>query len=125
MSLVKLFNNHWLDFLGDLLKVYPNDYDIKTGLTWSKNIITLTPLIVIKTWNYYVVSKYKKQIENGDITFFEHNNYNDDINDINNQTIQLIEKFRKVLTDATNDTKLKSMKYVQNLTKIANLYYKK
>ena len=31
----------------------------------------------------------------------------------------------KILLTGTNDTKLKSMKYVQNLTKIANLYYKK
>ena len=127
MSIVKAFNGQWIEFLEDLIKIFPNDYDLKTGLTWGKTVIRFTPLFYIKLWNEYIMPKYKVQIYNEDIKFFINNDYSDDISDIENKErgVKLIEKFRLLLRDASDINKQKSIKYVKNMSKLCELYYSK
>ena len=74
------FNSHILDFLNDILLIFPNDNDIKYGKTYVNTITYVTKSYILKLW-YYYSSKYKDQIEKGDVSFFLKKNYDNDILD--------------------------------------------
>ena len=39
MTLLKAFNNHLIEFIEDLIKIYPEDLDLKTSKTFISGII--------------------------------------------------------------------------------------
>ena len=70
LGLLKAFNDHFGEFVDDVQRVFPDDTDILT----AKNSILLVrkanPKILVRIWNHYIVSKYRQQIELGNIDFF-------------------------------------------------------
>ncbi len=79
MSILKVFNNHFLEFLDDVLHVFPKDRNIKTAKFYIKNVIKVNPSIVVKAWKEYVVNPYLEEINYGNWSFFLQKNYNNDI----------------------------------------------
>jgi len=121
------FNDHFNEFLNDILSVFPDNIDIIA----AKNSIVLirktNPKIIIQIWNNYVVGKYTKEIEMGNIDFFISKDYSSDLNNLDDskktkitESIDRLRKPIKMMNDADRD---KSMKYIQNLTKLSTLYF--
>ena len=121
------FNDHFNEFLNDILSVFPDNIDIIA----AKNSIVLirktNPKIIIQIWNNYVVGKYTKEIEMGNIDFFISKDYSSDLNNLDDskktKITESIDRLRnpiKMMNDADRD---KSMKYIQNLTKLSKLYF--
>jgi hypothetical protein len=121
------FNDHFNEFLNDILSVFPDNIDIIS----AKNSIVLirktNPKIIIQIWNSYVVGKYTKEIEMGNIDFFISKDYSADLNNLDDskktKITESIDRLRnpiKMMNDADRD---KSMKYIQNLTKLSTLYF--
>ena len=121
------FNDHFNEFLNDILSVFPDNIDIIA----AKNSIVLirktNPKIIIQIWNSYVVGKYTKEIEMGNIDFFISKDYSSDLNNLDDskktKITESIDRLRnpiKMMNDADRD---KSMKYIQNLTKLSKLYF--
>ena len=121
------FNDHFNEFLNDILSVFPDNIDIIA----AKNSIVLirktNPKIIIQIWNSYVVGKYTKEIEMGNIDFFISKDYSSDLNNLDDskktKITESIDRLRnpiKMMNDADRD---KSMKYIQNLTKLSTLYF--
>ena len=83
--------------------------------------------MLLKGWKVSVNDEYKKQIEEGDFDFFLNKEYDRDIGgDLKQSSSQILDaiilikiKFRDM--DETN--RKKTIKYVQNLTKLCNLYF--
>lgn len=119
------FNNHFMEFVEDIIRIFPNDVDILS----AKNSFTLirkaNPKLIIKIWKSYVVDKYAEQIDSGDISFFLDKDYGEDLTNAQNsaQIIEAINRLRNPVKMMTPDEQEKTMKYIQNLKKLCVMYH--
>ena len=118
------FNDHFIEFVNDILSVFPDNLDILAAKNSFIMIRKANPKLIIQIWNTYVVGKYKNQIEAGNIDFFINKDYSDDlINMDNSKTItNSIDRLRNPIKLMTEKDRIKSMKYIQNLTKLSSLF---
>jgi hypothetical protein len=123
MSILTAFNDHFFEFVNDIQEIFPDDHDLLV----SKNSLMLVrkanPKMIVKIWNAYVVGKYKSEIEAGNLDFFINKDYSGDFINANNsdKIIESIDRFRQPIKNMSEQNKLKSIKYIQNLTKLAAL----
>ena len=121
-SVLKAFNNHLLEFIDDVIRIFPNNLDIKTGKTFIEGVKKVNPKKIITYWRDNILALYEKEIIEGDITFFVNKDYRNDIG-TESQTLQVLEDIRSLVKETTKDNKDKAMKYLQNLTKLCKLYF--
>ena len=118
------FNNQFLEFVEDILRLFPNDPDIIS----SKNSLLLmkkmNPRLIIVTWRDLIATPYKEQIESGGIDFFLTKDYSADLNGVQDgeKTLAIIERLRSPLHNLHDKDKDMAMKYINNLTKLSLLY---
>tara|TARA_B110000495_G_scaffold135336_1_gene118521 strand:+ start:73 stop:477 length:405 start_codon:yes stop_codon:yes gene_type:complete len=126
-SLLGAFNTHLLELLEDLKTLYPADINIKTAIRLVSTLKKANPKMLLKGWKASINDEYKKQIQEGDFDFFLNKEYDRDIGgDLKQSSSQILDainlikiKFRDM--DETN--RKKTIKYVQNLTKLCDLYF--
>jgi hypothetical protein len=118
------FNDHFIEFVNDILSVFPDNLDILAAKNSFIMIRKANPKLIIQIWNTYVVGKYKNQIEAGNIDFFINKDYSDDLIHMDNsKTITTsIDRLRNPIKLMTQEDRDKSMKYIQNLTKLSSLF---
>ncbi len=123
-SILKAFVNHFDEFIEDILKVYPEHPKLLKCKMYFDGLKKTNPRIIINVWKEYVNSKYRDLITNGDVQFFLNKDFNDDIQDTSNpnKVHQEIEELRSIVKTFSDDNLNKSMKYVQNLTKLSDMY---
>ena len=123
-NILKTFNDHFVDFLNDIQSVFPDDSDIQSSKTTLLTIKKMNPRLIIKIWNEHIVKKYKNQILNGDISFFIDKDYSDDLNEMDDASsiANKINKLREPIKNMGKENQDKCMKYIQNLTKLSELY---
>ena len=124
-NLVKVFNNHLIEFLDDIILIFPENTDIQTGRTFLLSIKKVNPKKIIEVWKLYVNDKYTKEISEGDMDFFINKDYTDDLKYTSSNVVNIINDIKILIQDTTKENKDKALKYVQNLCKICNLYYSK
>ena len=123
MSILTAFNDHFFEFVNDIQEIFPDDHDLLV----SKNSLMLVrkanPKMIVKIWNAYVVGKYKSEIESGNLDFFINKDYSSDFVNAHNseKIIEAIDRFRQPIKNMSEENKTKSIKYIQNLTKLASL----
>jgi hypothetical protein len=123
-TILTAFNDHFMEFVNDIISVFPNDADILT----AKNSFTLirkaNPKMIIKIWHKYVVEKYEDIIESGDISFFISKDYKDDLTNADNseKITEAIDRLRNPVKLMTPEEQQKVMKYIQNLKKLSTIY---
>ena len=118
------FNDHFVEFVTDVQRVFPEDKDILVAKNALLAIRKANPKMIIKLWNELVVGKYKGEIQNGDIGFFVNKDYSNDLADAqnSNKIMNAIDRLRGPIKQMTLDEQGKAMKYIQNLTKLADIY---
>ena len=121
-SLLKAFNNHLLEFIEDVIRIFPENLDIKTGKTFIEGIKRVNPKKIITYWRDNILNLYEREITEGDITFFVNKDYRNDIG-TESQSLKVLEDIRILVKETTQENKEKAMKYIQNLTKICKLYF--
>lgn len=129
MSISKAFNNHFMEFLDDVMLVLPKNKNIKTAKFYVSNLTRLNPTLLVKAWNLYCVIPYSDEIKNGDFSYFINKDYNSDVGESveynSGQVLEAIEEIRKSASELCDDNQNKIIKYVQNLSKLAIMYNKK
>ena len=121
-SLLKAFNNHLLEFIDDIIRIFPQNIEIKTGKTFIEGIRKVNPKKIITYWRDNILKLYEKEITDGDIRFFINKDYKSDIG-TEGQRLQILEDIRSLVKNTTFENKEKAIKYLQNLTKICKLYF--
>jgi hypothetical protein len=123
LSILSAFNDHFMEFVSDIQNVFPNDVDILTAKNSLLAIRKANPKMIVKIWSSCIVSKYKNEIEAGNISFFIDKDYSEDVSDAQNsdKIMEIIDKFREPIRQMCPENQLKTMKYIQNLTKLAAL----
>ena len=123
-SILKLFNNHLIEFISDVISIFPKNLDLKTGLTFVEGIKKVNPKKLIQVWKINVVDIYKTQIAKNNFDFFLNKDYKNDLPiDHDNKLIAIIEDIKSLLKNTSKANQTKAMKYVQNLSKMSNLYF--
>ena len=122
-NLVTVFNDHFAEFVNDIQCVFPDDPDILTAKNALLTIRKANPKLLVKIWIQYVFTPYKKQIEDGDINFFLTKDYSSDLitNDKADIIMKSIDRLRNPVKDMSPENQAKTMKYIQNLSKLAML----
>ena len=120
---LKTFNNHFLEFMDDIIMVFPRELDLKTSRTFLSGIIKVKKNIGIESWYNWVYKPYKENIDDREFDFFLNKDYTNDVG--SNDILAGIEKMRQKIKLLSDESKEKSLNYVYNLSKLSELYYKK
>ena len=119
---MKAFLNQFTDFVEDVQSVFPDNADIESAKTALFLVKKTNPRILLHAWVTYIVGPYTDKIEKGDIGFFLEKDYTHDLEYMGNAVMQKVDTLRGPVRDMGADNQAKSMKYIQNLTKLAKLY---
>jgi hypothetical protein len=120
-NLVTVFNNHFSDFVNDIQSVFPDDADILTAKNSLLAIRKANPKLLVRIWVNYVYTPYKEQIDLGNIDFFLSKDYSTDLskNDNADKIMESINRLRNPVKEMSIENQAKTMKYIQNLSKLA------
>lgn len=122
-QILSAFNDHFTEFVDDIKRVFPNDVDIATAANALAKLRKANPKIIIMAFKQFVSSPYKKEIESGEIDFFINKDYSQDIGgDSASLILSKIDLLRKPVSEMNESEQEKVIKYLQNLTKLADLY---
>ena len=121
VNILAAFNDHFVDFVTDIHNVFPDDVDVLTAKNSLLTIRKVNPKMIVKIWNTFIVGKYKKEIEDGDLSFFIDKDYADDVSSVQNsdKIVESINRLRNPVKQMSIQNQTKVMKYIQNLTKLS------
>jgi accessory colonization factor AcfC len=122
-NILSAFNDHFLEFVTDIQSVFPEDVDILTAKNALLAVRKANPKMIVKIWNTFIVGKYKTEIESGNIEFFINKDYSTDVASAANsdKIMESINRLREPIKQMNAENQAKTMKYIQNLTKLAQL----
>jgi accessory colonization factor AcfC len=120
-NILTAFNDHFIDFVSDVQNVFPDDIDILATKNALIAIRKANPKMIVKIWNKFIVGKYRPEIEAGNIDFFISKDYSYDVSTASNsdKIMETINRLREPIRQMTPVSQAKTMKYIQNLTKLA------
>lgn len=125
-NLTTAFNNHFFEFVDDIQAVFPDDPDIRS----VKNALTMVrkanPKMLVKMWLLNVYSPYRQEIDAGNIQFFITKDYATDLEKVDGSTdktkiMDAINRLRKPIEQMSVENQQKTMKYIQNLSKLSTM----
>jgi hypothetical protein len=122
-NMLTIFNDHFVEFITDIHNVFPEDPDILAAKNSLIAIRKANPKLIVKIWIKYVATPYQDRIMVGDINFFIEKDYSNDLTKSNNQDqiMESINRLRNPVKQMNPDNQQKTMKYIQNLCKIASM----
>lgn len=123
-SVLKAFNNHFFEFIDDVIRILPDNNDIKTSKTFFETTKKANATIIIKVWYTYIQVPYGEMLESGNIDFFINKDYSTDLANLSNanEIVSAIDKVREPIKDMGDENKQHSLKYFNNLNKLSKLY---
>ena len=124
-NLLSAFNDHFMEFVNDIHSVVPENTDILAAKNSFALIRKANPKMIIKIWQSYVVNKYNDKIDAGNISFFVTKDYGDDLTNADNsdKIVEAIDRLRSPIKLMSTADQAKTMKYIQNLKKLSNMYH--
>lgn len=126
-QILKGFNDHFMELVEDIERVFPNDTDISTVKNSFKELRKANPKMVIKVYKEQIVDLYRDQIEKGNIDFFIDKDYKNDIGNIadSEYILNKINILRDPIRNMEPVDRVKVIKYIQNLSKLCDVYHNK
>lgn len=123
-TLKELFCTQLLEFMDDILTIFPNNLDLKTGKTFIVGLTKVSKRKLIGIWKTSVVDIYEEAIMRGDKEYFINKDYSEDLGEGGtDKMMSVVEDVRVLIRNTSEENKDKAIKYLQNLTKICKLYY--
>jgi hypothetical protein len=112
-----------MDFINDIQSVFPEDVDILAAKNALLAIRKANPRMIVKIWNSFIVSKYRNEIAEGNLDFFMNKDYSTDVSNSQyaDKIMESINRLREPIRNMGPENQAKVMKYIQNLTKLAEL----
>ena len=123
-SLKEVFCTQLLEFMDDILRVFPNNLDLRTGKTFIIGLTKVSKKKLIGIWKTSVVDFYEDAIMNGNKEYFINKDYSEEWGEGGtDKRMNVVEDVRILIRNTSEENKDKAIKYLQNLTKICKLYY--
>ena len=122
-NLITAFNDHFFEFVDDVQNVFPDDVDILSAKNSFLFARKANPKLIVKIWKSCVVDKYRAEIESGNIQFFIDKDYKNDISvsPYSDKITEAIDRLRNPVKNMDSVNQAKTVKYIQNLTKLSDL----
>jgi len=122
-NILTAFNDHFEEFVNDIQRVFPDDTDILTAKNSFLAARKANPKLILKIWKLYVVDKYRKEIESGNLDFFINKDYKNDISvsPYSDKITESIDRLREPVKKMNSNEQDKTLKYIQNFTKLSDL----
>ena len=126
-QVLKGFNDHFMEMVEDIDRVFPDDTDISTVKNSFAELRKANPKMVIKVYKEQILDLYRNQIESGNIDFFIDKDYKSDLGNINDSEYILnkINILRDPVREMEKEDQDKVIKYIQNLSKLCDVYHNK
>ena len=122
-QILTAFNNHFIEFVEDVKRVFPDDIEIATAANALSKLRKANPKIILMGFKSYVSGPYQKEIEAGELEFFLKKDYTKDVGgDSASIILEKIDTLRKPIAEMNTEDQKKVIKYLQNLTKLVNMY---
>jgi len=123
-TILGAFNNHFIEFMDDIERVFPGDRDIKKTRMTIELMRKANPRAIILFWRDLIARPYAEQIRSGDISFFVEKDYSGDVASLSEASniVSIIDRLRGNVREMDDDNLQKSMKYIQNLSKLSEMY---
>ena len=124
-QVIEAFNAHFMEFVKDIEVVVPNDNDIISSRKTLNKTLILMPKMLIRMFQESFVRFYRTQIESGDLAFFIDNDYKKTHGYKDSDDPWILEKIdclRGPVRNMSDNDKDNVIKYLQNLTKLSDLY---
>ena len=120
----RAFNKLIIEFLDEVIRIVPDNVNIKKTKLFFESIKSMNPSLMIKLWFSYVYQQYTEQIDNGDASFFIDKEYSNDLVEMKyaNEILQGIQQLREPVRSMSEENKAVSMLYVQKLSQLSVLY---
>ena len=110
-ELIDAFNKQFIDFIKDVERVFPDDFDIRVCRKIISKAIILLPKTLQKLFHEHFVLVYKTNIVEGNIDFFVTNDYRKA-----SWVMDKIDCLRTPMQLMIPSDKAMAVKYMQNLT---------
>jgi len=121
INYVEKFNEIFQELLQDLIKVFPNDTDLRTYLFAVKGAMMVNEFIICKVFHSHLMV-YESQVMEKDETFFLDKDYSEfHSNKVDIRT--LVHKLKTCWTLLTEENKETLWKYFRVLMILANKIY--
>lgn len=120
-NILTAFNEHFFEFVNDVQNIFPDDVDILAAKNSLITVRKMNPKMIVKIWNTCIANKYKDEINSGNINFFINKDYKTDLGGDNSKIMESINRLREPIKQMSKENQSKTMKYLQNLTKLAEL----
>ena len=124
---LNIFVEQFQEFIQDIAKIFPNDRKIILLIQKLYIYSKVHQKTLIETWRTDIVNKYREQIEKKNYDFFVENDWEKDNNYIKNiekiDSIPTINDLRITINQMNESNKIQTFKYIENLTKLCDLYY--
>lgn len=124
--LLKAFNKKFLEFIDDVIRIFPENFHIVNAREYFETIKKANPKLLVKIWFTFIWTPYNDKIADGDLTFFFEKDYSNDLKLLHNG-----EEIVKVINDSLRDP-LKQMddanrghclKHFQLISKLCEKYF--
>ena len=124
MSIVKNFNKLLIEFVDEIILLFPKDYALKTGRLALIGIKKANPSLLVRYWYDCIYIPYHDEIEKGNIDYFIEKDYAEDMKIFSDPGyfMKAIDKFRQPIRDMDQENKNKALVYVQELCKMSFFY---
>jgi hypothetical protein len=123
-KILEIFINHFNEFLEDVVLVFPDDKEVHLLKDFLCLFAKFNKTKLIGFWKQCVIEKYERQISDNNYKFFINKDWRDDIKKIKNNDIIVdkINQLRSCVEEMNETNKLKTIKYIDNLSKLCDLY---
>ena len=124
-NILRAFNEHFSDFMQDVIRVFPNDNNLSACKIALEKIRKANPKLIMVTFTNEFVHKYREQIMNNNLDFFIKKDFSNDLHNTSNASIIIdkINLLREPVSKMNNIDKEKTIQYIQNLTKLSDIYH--
>ena len=116
---LQAFNNHFEEFIDDVVRVFPDDKEIATASNALKKMRKVNPKLIINVFIEYIQIPYGSQIMDNNIKFFLEKDYSDNLS---NEILSKVNSIKGPIADMYVEEQTKVIKYLQNLCKLCELY---
>lgn len=124
MSTIKIFNTQLLNFATVLVNRFPNDKELKLGLTGVETLNKVNPKKNVEIFTLYVY-KYREQIMNKNEKFILETDFISENPDLNsNGATDIMQRLKLNWKDLNADDKENIWKYLRVLITLTDKYIK-
>jgi len=124
--LLRAFNKLFFELIDDIISIYPDNVEMLTARESFLTLKKMNPTSIVKVWVSGVYSKYKTEIDEGNLAFFTEKDYSVDLNgsNVNNSqnVLNMIDKVREPIKNMNVQNSAQITKYIQGLSKLSNAY---